>query len=86
MVPILAILLLAYTLYKNAVGLEAPYSWFPYLVGVRLIVGDVIWFEPGLQRRVTEPGTRTRHVPAQHSRCQQVAAAVSVAQRMLDRV
>jgi amino acid transporter len=51
-VPILAILLLAYTLYKNAVGLEAPYSWFPYLVAVWLIIGIVISFRRGLKEQV----------------------------------
>lgn len=51
-VPILAILLLAYTLYKNAVGLEAPYSWFPYMVAVWLVVGIAISFRRGLKERV----------------------------------
>lgn len=51
-VPILAILLLLYTLYKNAVGLDAPYSWFPYLVAVWLIIGIGISFRPGLKEQV----------------------------------
>lgn len=51
-VPILAIVLLAYTLYKNAVGLDAPYSWFPYLVGVWLVAGIAISFRRGLKERV----------------------------------
>ncbi|WP_375387977.1 APC family permease [uncultured Amnibacterium sp.] len=51
-VPILAIVLLGYTLYRNAVGLEAPYSWFPYLVGVWLVIGIAISFRPGLKQQV----------------------------------
>ena len=51
-VPILAIVLLAYTLYRNAVGLESPYSWFPYLVAVWLIIGVVISFRKGLKEQV----------------------------------
>jgi amino acid transporter len=51
-VPILAIVLLVYTLYKNAVGLDAPYSWFPYLVAVWVIIGVVVSFRKGLKEQV----------------------------------
>lgn len=51
-IPILAILLLVYTLFKNAVGLEPPYSWFPYLVGVWLVIGVAISFRKGLKEQV----------------------------------
>jgi amino acid transporter len=51
-VPILAAVLLVYVLYKNAVGLEAPYSWFPYLVAVWLIIGVAISFRKGLKEQV----------------------------------
>ena len=47
-IPILALILVAYTLYKNAVGLEAPYSWFPYMVAVWLLIGLAISFRKGL--------------------------------------
>ncbi|GAA2749118.1 APC family permease [Amnibacterium kyonggiense] len=51
-VPVLAVLLLAYTLFKNAVGLDAPYSWFPYLVAVWLLVGVALSFRRGLKEQV----------------------------------
>lgn len=51
-VPILALVLVGYTLYKNAVGLAAPYSWFPYLVAVWLLIGVVISFKKGLTASV----------------------------------
>jgi amino acid transporter len=47
-VPILALVLVLYTLYKNAVGLDAPYSWFPYIVLVWLVIGVVVSFKRGL--------------------------------------
>nr|WP_277814876.1 APC family permease [Galbitalea soli] len=47
-VPILALVLVVYTLYKNAVGLSAPYSYFPYMVAVWLLIGLAITFRRGL--------------------------------------
>lgn len=47
-VPILALVLVLYTLYKNAVGLEAPYSYFPYIVAVWLLIGLALSFRKGL--------------------------------------
>jgi amino acid transporter len=47
-VPILALVLVVYTLYKNAVGLDAPYSWFPYIVAVWLLIGLGLSFRKGL--------------------------------------
>ncbi|TXN28944.1 APC family permease [Lacisediminihabitans profunda] len=51
-VPILALMLVLYTLYKNAVGLEAPYSWFPYMVAAWLIIGVAISFRKGLTANI----------------------------------
>ncbi|MFJ3319195.1 APC family permease [Curtobacterium sp. NPDC086286] len=51
-VPVLALALVLYTIYKNAVGLEAPYSWFPYIVAAWLLVGLAITFRTGLVERV----------------------------------
>jgi hypothetical protein len=50
-VPILALVLVGYTLYKNAVGLDAPYSWFPYIVLVWLLIGVAVSFRPGLAEK-----------------------------------
>jgi amino acid transporter len=47
-VPILALVLVIYTLYKNAVGLNSPYSWFPYMVAAWLVIGVAISFRKGL--------------------------------------
>jgi hypothetical protein len=41
-----------YTLYKNAVGLDAPYSWFPYMVVGWLLIGLLISFRKGLTSSV----------------------------------
>ena len=51
-VPILGLALVVYTLYKNAVGLDAPYSWFPYMVAGWLLIGFVISFRKGLTSSV----------------------------------
>lgn len=51
-VPILALILVLYTLYKNAVGLDAPYSWFPYIVGVWVLIGLVMSFRKGVAEKV----------------------------------
>lgn len=52
-VPVLALVLVLYTIYKNAVGLDAPYSWFPYVVAVWLLLGlGVVVLAPGLADRV----------------------------------
>ena len=53
-VPILALILVLYTIYKNAVGLDAPYSWFPYMVAAWLLIGLGITFRRGLTDRVRE--------------------------------
>ncbi len=47
-VPILALVLVLYTLYKNSVGLDSPYSWFPYLVAAWLLIGFALSFRPGV--------------------------------------
>lgn len=52
-VPLAGIAFLGYTIYKNVVGLESPYSLFPYLVAVWLAVGVAIVLGiPGLAVRV----------------------------------
>ena len=51
-VPILALALVLYTIYKNAVGLDSPYSWFPYIVAAWLLIGLLITFRRGLTDRV----------------------------------
>jgi len=51
-IPILGVALVLYTLYKNAVGLDAPYSWFPYIVGVWLLIGLGISFRRGLTANI----------------------------------
>lgn len=51
-VPVLALVLVLYTIYKNAVGLDAPYSWFPYIVAAWLLIGLAITFRRGLVERV----------------------------------
>lgn len=51
-VPVLGLALVIYTIYRNAVGLDAPYSWFPYVVLAWLVIGVAISFAPGLAGRV----------------------------------
>lgn len=55
-VPVLAILLLAYTLYANVWPVPpAPFNLFPYLVLAWLVVGAVLaWARPAAMRRVAE--------------------------------
>jgi len=52
-IPILAIITLGYTIYKNWYGTEAPYSYFPYFVITWLLIGLLIVVAvPGLAGRV----------------------------------
>ncbi|NIZ92142.1 APC family permease [Kineococcus rubinsiae] len=52
-VPVLALALVLYTIYRNAVGLDAPYSWFPLVVAGWLLVGlAVVALSPGLAASV----------------------------------
>jgi amino acid transporter len=53
-VPVLALVLVGYTLYKNAVGLDAPYSYFPYMVGVWILIGLAISLRPGLAANIAK--------------------------------
>jgi amino acid transporter len=54
-IPVLAIITLGYTIYKNWAGTEAPYSYFPYFVIVWLAVGLVVVLAvPGLAGRVRD--------------------------------
>jgi amino acid transporter len=53
-VPVLAILALGYTLFKNLVPVPAaPYNLFPYIAAAWLLVGaGCVWLQPGLARRI----------------------------------
>ena len=52
-IPVLAVITLGYTIYKNWAGTEAPYSYFPYFVIVWLLIGLVLVVAvPGLAGRV----------------------------------
>lgn len=54
-VPLLGLALVGYTLYKNVFGLEPPYSRFPFIVGVWLLLGvAIVALVPGLAARVRE--------------------------------
>jgi amino acid transporter len=51
--PILGILFLGYTIYKNVTGQAFPYSRFPLVAGIWLVVGLVfVLAQPGLARRI----------------------------------
>jgi len=51
--PILGIVFLGYTIYKNVVGVSFPYNHFPLVVGIWLVVGLVIILaQPALARRI----------------------------------
>ena len=51
--PILGIVFLGYTIYKNVVGVSFPYNRFPLVVGIWLVVGLVIILaQPQLARRI----------------------------------
>jgi len=53
-VPLLALLLVFYTIYKNSVGLDSPYNYFPYVVAVWLLIGlGIVLFVPGLASRMS---------------------------------
>lgn len=51
-IPVLALVLVLYTIYKNVVGVDAPYSWFPYIVGAWLLIGLLISLRAGVAERV----------------------------------
>jgi amino acid transporter len=52
-VPVLAIVFIGYTIYKNVVGVSFPYNRFPLLVGIWLVVGLVfILAQPRLAARI----------------------------------
>jgi amino acid transporter len=52
-IPILAIAVLGYTLYKNVQGVAFPYSRFPLVVGIWLVAGlAIVLLWPGLSRRI----------------------------------
>ncbi|MGN7799569.1 APC family permease [Leifsonia sp. 22587] len=51
-IPILALILVLYTIYKNVVGVEAPYSYFPYIVAAWLLIGFAVSLRRGVADRV----------------------------------
>ncbi len=52
-IPVVALVFVAYTIYKNWVGVPYPYDRFPYVVIAWLLVGGlVVLLTPGLARRV----------------------------------
>jgi hypothetical protein len=51
--PLAGIAFVGYTIYKNVVGLSPPYSYFPYIIGIWLLVGlAVVLLSPGQAERV----------------------------------
>ncbi len=57
--PLLGIVFLGYTIYKNVVGVSFPYNRFPIVVGVWLIVGlGIILVSPRLAARIGAALTR----------------------------
>jgi amino acid transporter len=58
-VPLIALLIVGYVLYKNVIGPTAPYNYFPWGVAAWLAVGlAVIVLWPGLARRIGDRLTR----------------------------
>ena len=54
-IPLIAIAILVYTIYKNVVGPPEPYNYFPYIVLAWLAIGlAVVLFVPGLARQIGE--------------------------------
>jgi hypothetical protein len=52
-IPILGILFLGYTIYKNVTGQIFPYSRFPLVVGIWLVIGlAIIAAQPRLAARI----------------------------------
>jgi hypothetical protein len=52
-VPVIAIAILAYVLYKQVDGVPFPYNRFPFVVGTWLLVGlAIVVMLPGLARRI----------------------------------
>jgi hypothetical protein len=52
-IPVVAILFLGYTIYKNVKGATFPYDRFPFVVALWLLVGlAIVVALPGLARRI----------------------------------
>lgn len=52
-VPLAAIALVGYTIYKNVFGLDAPYDRFPYIVAAWLAIGfAIVALSPGMASRL----------------------------------
>ena len=62
-VPILGIAVHRYTLYKNVQGGPFPFSRFPLVVGIWLVVGlAIVLVSPGLSRRIGASSAREAEV------------------------
>jgi hypothetical protein len=59
-VPVLALVLVLYTIYKNVVGVDAPYSSFPYIVAGWLVIGLLLTLRRGVADRVRVALQRTQ--------------------------
>jgi amino acid transporter len=59
-VPVLALVLVLYTIYKNVVGVDAPYSSFPYIVAGWLVIGLLLTLRRGVADRVRMALQRTQ--------------------------
>jgi amino acid transporter len=59
-IPVLALVLVLYTIYKNVVGVDAPYSYFPYLVAAWLVIGLLLSLRRGVAERVRDALPRTQ--------------------------
>lgn len=52
-IPVTAIIFICYVLYKNVVGVAAPYDKFPFIVAIWLALASAyVAFKPGLAARV----------------------------------
>jgi amino acid transporter len=58
-IPILAIVFVVYTIYKNVAGTSPPYDRFPWIVLAWLALGGlIVVLAPGVARRIGEALTR----------------------------
>jgi amino acid transporter len=69
--PILGIVFLGYTLYKNVSGVAFPYSRFPLVVGIWLVVGlAIVILTPRLAARIGASLARDEGLEAESARVQ----------------
>ena len=68
-VPILAIALVGYSLYKNMFGLDFPYDRFPFIVAAWLLIGlAIVLLSSGLAGRVRMSLARATDEPSEAAR------------------